>query len=179
MYRSSNIYLPLWIRTWTRVHFKIRDKKSLVLGILESLKLINIWFEGLTMTASVFSFFVVHSVMSDSLQPHGLCNMPGFPVPHHLPEFAQTHVHWVGDAIQPSHSLSSPLLLPSVFPSIRSFPMSQLSTSSGQSVEASASVLPMNIQCWFPLGLTILISLHSKRLSRVFSNTIVQKTSIL
>ena len=49
------------------------------------------------------------------------CNIPGFPVLYKLPELAQTHVHWAGDAIQPSHSLSSPLLLPSVFPSIRVF----------------------------------------------------------
>ena len=48
------------------------------------------------------------------------CSRPGFPVHHHLPEFAQTHVHWVGDAIQPSHPLSS-LLPPSIFPSIRVF----------------------------------------------------------
>ena len=49
------------------------------------------------------------------------CSTPGFAVHHQLPEPTQTHVHWVGDAIQPSHSLSSPLLLPSVFPRIRVF----------------------------------------------------------
>ena len=49
------------------------------------------------------------------------CNMPGFPVHHQLLELAQTHVHWVGDAIQPSHALSSSSLLPSIFPSIRVF----------------------------------------------------------
>ena len=49
------------------------------------------------------------------------CSMLGFPVPHHLPDLAQTHVHWVSDAIQPSYPLSSPLLLPSIFPSIRVF----------------------------------------------------------
>ena len=49
------------------------------------------------------------------------CSMPGFPVHHQLLELAQTHVHWVSNAIQPSHSLSSPFLLPSVFPSIRLF----------------------------------------------------------
>ena len=49
------------------------------------------------------------------------CSTPGFPVLHHLPELAQTHVHWVSDAIQPSHPLSSLLLLPSIFPSIRVF----------------------------------------------------------
>ena len=49
------------------------------------------------------------------------CSTPGFPVHHHLLELTQTHVHWVGDAIQPSHPLLSPLLLPSIFPSIRVF----------------------------------------------------------
>ena len=69
------------------------------------------------------------------------------------------------------------LLLPSIFPSIRSFPMSWLFASGGQSigVSALASVLPMNIQGWYPLGLTGLISLLSKGLSRVFSNTTIQK----
>ena len=60
------------------------------------------------------------SVLSDSLQPHDF-STPGFPVHHQLPEFTQTHVQRVGDAIQPSHPLSSPLLLPSIFPSIRVF----------------------------------------------------------
>ena len=58
--------------------------------------------------------------MSNSLLLHGL-QMPDFPVLHQLLEFAQTHVHWVSDAIQPSHPLSPLLLLPSVFPSIRVF----------------------------------------------------------
>ena len=49
------------------------------------------------------------------------CSTPGFPVLHYLPELAQTHVHRVSDAIQPSHPLSSPFLLPSIFPSIRVF----------------------------------------------------------
>ena len=66
---------------------------------------------------------------------------------------------------------------PQSFPTSGSFPMSQLVVSGGQSigVSASASVLPMNIQDWFPLGWTGWISLQSKRLSRVFSNTTVQK----
>ena len=69
------------------------------------------------------------------------------------------------------------LLLPSIFPSIRVFPVSQLFESGGQSigVSASASVLPMNIQDWFPLGWTGWISLLSKGLSRVFSNITIQK----
>ena len=72
------------------------------------------------------------------------------------------------------HPLSSCL---QSFPASGSFPMSQLIASGGQSIGASAStpVLPMNIQDWFPLGLAYLISLQSKGLSRVFSNTTVQK----
>ena len=66
------------------------------------------------------------------------------------------------------------LLLPSIFPSIRSFPMSQFFPSGGQNIwaSASASVITMNIQGWFPLGLTDLISLLSKELSRVLSTTV-------
>ena len=74
--------------------------------------------------------------------------------------------------------LCHPLLLPpSIIPSIRVFSMSQFFASGGQSigVSASASVFSMNIQDWFPLGRTSWISLQSKRLSRVFSNTTVQK----
>ena len=101
-----------------------------------------------------------------------LCNRidcsTGFPVHHQLPEPTQTHVHRVSDAIQPPHPLSSPFPPPSIFPRIRVFPISQFFTSSGQSigVSASTSVLPMNIQDWFPLGWTGWISLQSKGLSR-------------
>ena len=105
------------------------------------------------------------------------CSMPGLPVHHQLLEFTHTHVHWVGDVIQPSHPLSSPSP-PALNPSQhQSFQMSQLFTSGGQSigVSVSTSVPPMNIQDWFPLGWTGWISLQSKGLSRVFSNTTVQK----
>ena len=67
------------------------------------------------------------------------------------------------------------LLLPSTFPPSGSFPMSQFFASGGQSIGASASILPMTIQGWSPLGWTGWISLQSKGLSRVFSNTTVQK----
>ena len=115
--------------------------------------------------------------MSDSLWPMD-CSMPGLPVHHQLPELAQTHVHRVGDAIQPSHPLSSPsppAFKLSQYPS--SFPMSQFFISGGQSIGASDSalVLPMNIQDWFPLGWTDWISLLSKGLLRVFFNITVQK----
>ena len=106
------------------------------------------------------------------------CSTPGLPVYHQLLEFTQTHVRWVGDAIQPSHPLSSPspLLHLQSFPASGSFPMSQFSVSGAQSigVSASASVLPMNTQDWSSLGWTGWISLQSKRLSRV-SNTTVQQ----
>ena len=105
---------------------------------------------------------------------------PGFPVLHYLLELAQTHVHWVGDAIQPSHLLSSPS--PPAFNLSQHQGLSQWQflASGGQNigVSASASVLPINIQNWFPLGLIALIALQSKGLSRVFSNT-SSKASIL
>ena len=98
------------------------------------------------------------------------CSIPGFPVLHQLLEFAQTQVHlvqWCHPAI-----LSSvfPFSCPQSFPASVSFPVSRLFASSGQSTgaSASASVLPRNIQGWFPLGLTGLISLLSKELSKVF-----------
>ena len=102
------------------------------------------------------------------------CSIPGLPVQNQLPEFTQTHVHRVSDAIQPSHPLSSPSPL--------AFNLSQhqglfqwvwLSTLGGQNI--GASVLPMNVQGWLPSGLTGLISLLPKGLSRVFSNTTNQK----
>ena len=154
----------------------------------------------------------------------------GLPVHHQLLEFTQIHIHWVNDAIQPSHPPSSPSppapnpsqhqnlfqwvnswhevarVLDGSLASCRprghkesdsteqlnwteltivppgvlvtwSFQMRQLFSSGGQSVGvlASTSVLPMNTQDWSPLGWTGWISLQSKGLSRVFSNTTVQK----
>ena len=103
------------------------------------------------------------------------CSTPGFPVLHHFPELAQTHAHWVSDTIQPSHLLS--FRSPPAFNLSRHQGLFQWVGSSHQvaEVSASASVLPMNIQDWFPLGWTGWISLKSKGLSRVFSNTTVQK----
>ena len=100
---------------------------------------------------------------------------PGLPVHHQLLEFTQTHVHQVSDAISSSVvPFSSCLQSP---PASGSFPVSQLFALGGQSIEvlASASVLPMNTQDWSPLGWNGWTSLQSKGLSRVFSNTTVQK----
>ena len=108
------------------------------------------------------------------------CSMPGSTVLHYLLEFPQIHVHWMGDAIQPSHLLSPP--------SLSALHLSQhqglfwwvvffLFASGGRNIGASAlaSVLPMNIQGWFLIGLIGLISLLSKGLSRVFSSTTIWK----
>ena len=95
----------------------------------------------------------------------------GLPVHHQIPEFTQTRVHRVGDAIQPSHPVVPFSSCPQSLPASGSFPMSQLFAWGGQSigVSASASVLPMNTQGWSPLGWTGWISLQSKGLSRVLS----------
>ena len=93
------------------------------------------------------------------------CSMPGFPVHHQIPELAQTHVHRVGDAIQPSHPLLSPS--PPAFNLSQHQSLFQWVNSlawGGQSIgiSASASVLPMNTQDWSPLQWTGWISLQSK-----------------
>ena len=105
------------------------------------------------------------------------CSTPGFPVLHYLPKYVQTHVHWVNDTIQSSHLLSP-----------HSPPVLNVSQHQSLSHELSLhirwpkywsfsfSISPSNeIQGWFPLGLSGLISLLSKRLSRVFSNITVWK----
>ena len=94
-------------------------------------------------------------------------SMPGPSVHHQLLEFTQTHVHWVGDAIQPFILCRPLLLLPQFLPAWESFPMRQLFTWGGQSagVSALASVLPMNTQDWSPLEWTGCISLQSKGLT--------------
>ena len=104
------------------------------------------------------------------------CTTPGLPVHHQLPEFTQTHVHRVSDTIQPSPQLSPSPPAPTP-PSIRVFSVSQLFTWGGQStgVSALASFLPKKFQGWSPSEWTGWISLQSKGLSRVFSNTTVQK----
>ena len=108
------------------------------------------------------------------------CSTPGFLALHYLHEFDQTHVHRFSDATQPSnpHVISVSFCLQSSAAS-GPFAVSQLFTSGGQRIGASAlataSVLLMNIQSWFPLGLTGLIALLSEGLSRVLSSTAIQK----
>ena len=111
-----------------------------------------------------------------TLWPHGL-QLTRLPCPYDLSERAQTHVHRVSDAIQPSHPLSSPSPPTFNLSQHQSFFqwMSQLFASGSQSIGASASALLVNTQGWFPLGLTGLISVLSKGLSRVFSHTTIRK----
>ena len=118
-----------------------------------------------------------HSVMSDSLQPHGLQHAR-LPCPFTTPRVYSNSCpfsQWCHPTISSFIIFFSSHL--QSFPASGSFPMNQLITSGGQSigVSASTSVLPMNIQDWFPLGWTGWFSLLSKGLSGVFSNTTVQK----
>ena len=125
----------------------------------------EIWMEA--------SLVIVHSLSHVWLCNTMCCRTPGSPVLHHLPEFAQTHVLWV-DAIQPS----DPLLPPSL--ALNLFQHHGLFQWVG-SLHQVAELLELQHQSfqwilrWLPLGLTGLISLLSKGLSRVFSNTIAQK----
>ena len=118
-----------------------------------------------------FDLLVVHGTLGNSKN----CNTPGFSVLHHISSMLKLMFI---ELVMPSKHLilcHSLLLLPSIFPSIRVFPVNQLFASGGQSIGASASVLPMDIQGWFPLGLNGLVSLLSKALSRVFPSTTVWK----
>jgi len=116
-------------------------------------------------------------VVSNSFQPHGMQHAR-LPCPSLSPGVFSDSYPWSWWCHQTiSSSVIHSFFCPKSFTASMSFPMSWLFASGGQSTGASvsASVLPMNIQCWFPLGLTGLISLMSKRLSRVFSSTTVWK----
>ena len=131
------------------------------------------------MHTTIFQFSSVAQLCPTLCDPMNR-STPGLPVHHQLPESIQTPnprplSRWC-------HPTTSSSVVPFTsclqsFPASGSFPISQFFTSGGQSIGvcASASVLPMNIQDWFPLGMTGWISLLSKGLSRVFSNTTVQK----
>ena len=116
-----------------------------------------------------------HSVVSNPLWTHGLQHTR-LPCPSLSPKICSNLCPLSQWCHQPISSSVTPFSsCPQSFPASGSFPMSQLFASGGWSIEASASILPMNIQGWFPLGLTGLISFLSKGLSRVFSSTTVQK----
>ena len=126
-----------------------------------------------TLTFSSVQFS--HSVMSNSLQPHRLQHTR-LPCPSPAPGSCSDSCPlswWCHPSISSSVVPSSSCLQP--FPASGSFPMTQFFISGGQSIGVLASVLLVNIQDWFPLGLTGLISSQFKGLSRVFSNTTVWK----
>ena len=122
---------------------------------------------------TLFNLLYSHSVMSDSFKPHGLQH-PRLPCPSLSPRACSNSCslsRWCHPTISPSIAPFSSCL--QSFPTSGSFLMCWLFTSGGQSIGASAVVLPMNIQGWFPLGSTGLISLLSKGLSRVFNSTTI------
>ena len=131
---------------------------------------LNIW--------HIFKQFSSVQLLSPTLCDPMNHNMPGLPVHHQLPEFTQTQVHWlmwchpaISSSIIPFSSC------PQSLPALESFPMSQLFTWGGQStgVSALASFLPKKSQGWSPSEWTGWISLQFKGVSRIFSNTTVQK----
>ena len=133
-----------------------------------------------TFASTVLSFFknikkFSHSVVSDSLWPHRLhhtrfpCSSPTLGACSNLCPLSWWFHPTISSSVVPFASCLQS------FPALGSFLVSQFFASGGQSMGASASVFPMNIQDWFSLWLTGLISLLSKGLSRVFSNTIAQK----
>ena len=145
---------------------------------------ISLQSKDLTVLIKYLHFICLYSVQFSSVAQSclTLCDpmdysMPGLPVHHQLPEFTQIHVHWVSDTIQPFHPVITFSSHLQSFPAPGSFQMSQLFALSSQSIGISASTsdFPMSTQDWSPLGWTGWISLQSKGLSRVFSNTTVQK----
>ena len=141
---------------------------------------------ALTLCWRFFKILYIHSVqfsrsvVSDSLQPHGLQHVQ-LPCPSPAPRAYSNSwplSQWCHPTISSSVVPFSSHL--QSFPTSGSFQMTQFFTSGGQSIgaSASASVFPMNTQDWFPLGWTVWISLQFKGLSRVFSNTTVQKHQV-
>ena len=133
------------------------------------------WVKWLSMHESLISVQFSHSVMSDSLRPHGLQHVR-LPCPSPIPGACTSScpANWWCHPIISSSVIPFSSRLQSC-PSSWSFLMSQFFASGGQSIGASISVLPMNIQDWFLLGWTGWICLQSKGLSRVFSSTTAQK----
>ena len=132
---------------------------------------------NLTLGCEAVSSQFSHSVMSDFMQPHGLQHAR-LPCPSPTPRAYSNSCPWSWWC----HPIISSSVIPFIshlqsFPASGSFLVTQFFASGGQGagVSASTSVLPMNIQDWFPLGWTGLTSLQYKGLSKVFSNTTVQK----
>ena len=172
--------------SWTVMCYKLQNTNYEVSDSTYEIKALTFAFKiGLAPHTEGYnscSWFLVlfsHSVVSNSSWPHGLqharlpCSSPS-------PGACSNSCHssqWCHPTISSSVAPFSCCL--QSFPASGSFLMSQLFTSGDQSIGVSTSVLPKNIQAWFPLGWTGLISLQSKGLSKVFSNTTVQKHQFL
>ena len=171
---SVAFYFWLWLEfwSWLCVFFLFR----LRLCCLGSWKpLLTFGSQGLYPRSHFMQRVLSCSVLHDSLQPHGLqhARLPCPSLSLRVYSNSCPLSQWCHPAISSSVTPFSSCL--QSFPASGSFPISQFFASGGQSIgaSASASVLPVNIQDWFPLRLTGLISLQSKGLSRVFSNTTV------
>ena len=136
---------------------------------MHACKLLLVLFPRLTQRL-FYSVFKLCPTLCDPMD----CSTPAFPVLHHLPEFPQTHVHWVTDTIQPSHPLlpaSPPALNLSQHQGLLQW-VSSLNQVASIEASASASILLIHIHGWFPLWLTGLISLLSKGFSGFSSTTV-------
>ena len=177
----GGLCLKHYLHTWEHILQNCQPQSSKFRG-KNTFCSIHYWVQAHTAVAQDFSLCQLnlwdsHSVVSDSLQPHGLQHTR-LPRPSPAPRACSNSfpLNWwchptISSSVVPFFSrLQS-------FPASRSFLMSRFFTSGGQSigVAVSVSVLPMNIEDWFSLELTGWISLQSKGLSRVFSNTTVQK----
>ena len=158
----------------------VKENRNLKWKTKHKLKFL-VWCPWLTPTTTFLLLFSSY-VMSDSWWPHGhLLPCPShakLPCPSQSPRVCSNSCPWSWWCHPNNSSSVAPFSsCPQSFPASGSFPMSQLLASGGQSIGASAlaSVLPMNIQGWFPLWLTGLISLLSKRLPRVLSSTTIWK----
>jgi len=163
-YLLRNLYAGQEATVWTC--YGTKDWFKIGKGVCQSCAL------SLCLFSLYAELFFSHLVVSDFLRPHGLQNvrLPCLSPASKACSNSCPLSLWCQSTI-----LSSviPFSCLQFFPASRSFLMSQLFISGGQSIGASAWVLPMNFQEWFPLGLTALISLQSKGLSKVFSNSTV------
>ena len=190
VWREHNLCIEVWWEArlerwvgdnlWT-LEQNVREGKLKILNItLLTMSSLKMFFGKKTQWTLCSPSVSCHSVVSDSLWPHGLQHYR-LPCPSPTPGAGSNSCplsQWCHPTISSSVIPFSSCL--QSFPASGSFPMSQFFASGGQSigVSASASVLPMNIQDWFPLGWTGWISSQSKGLSSVFSNTTVQKHRI-
>ena len=175
----SNSLTSLQLSTHTNLHISLdvyKENQCYITVHHSNLK----YFQLFIWQSTVMNGFVCFCCSSFAQLCLTLCDptdysTPGFPVLHYLPELAQTHVHFLSDGIQPSHTLSPSSPPAFIFPSIRvSSNESAVHIRWPRFFGASASVFSMNSQSWFTLGLTGLISLLSKGLS-VFVKTTVWK----